>query len=117
MTCNVGARVESKDLDLNYEEMDDIALLDALENSSEVRDIVVRPGWKIIDAACKRTAARARKALEDADPENKTYVIQLQQIVKLYGNVIHSLISTYKQEGELAFGEAKKRGLLDRIFG
>lgn len=104
------------DLEIEFEAMADEELLDRLENSKDIKELEIHKGWKLIEEACKRTANKARRALEKIDPDDKTMIVKYQQVATLYGSVLQSLINSYKQEGELAFREARGRGLMDKIM-
>lgn len=104
------------DIDLEFEAMMDDALIDRIENAAEIKELENSRGWKLLSEACKRAANQAREALVEVDPTEKVLIVKYQQIIKLYGNVLPSLINSFKQEGELAFGEAKSRGILDSFL-
>lgn len=99
-------------VDTKYEEMGSEELIDRIEKSAEIKDLENSPGWRLIQEACKRAANQAREALSEVDPSDKVLIVKYQQIAKLYGNVLQSLVSSYKQEGLLAFEEAKQRGVI-----
>lgn len=103
------------DLDLEFVNMPDAEVLDKLENSSEIHDLEKSRGWALLNEACRRAAGQAKQALVEADPDDKTMVVKYQQVARLYGNVLQSLINSFKQEGAMAFEEAKSRGLVDRF--
>lgn len=105
----------ASDFDLEFEKMRDDELFDRIENSAEIRELENSKGWSLLMQACKRTSAQAREALVDIDPNEKVLIVKYQQVAKLYGNVLQSLVSSYKQEGEMAFEEAKNRNILDRF--
>lgn len=103
--------------DLEFENMKPEELIDRVENSAEIRELEGSKGWALLNAACQRAANQAREALAEVDPDNKVLIVKYQQVAKLYGNVLQSLINSYKQEGILAFEEAKSRGIMDRFRG
>lgn len=115
MLYRPGVSVDS-DLSLEFERMNDGELVDRIENAAEIKELERSKGWRLISEACKRAANQARESLADVDPENKVLIVKYQQIAKLYGNVIPSLVNSFKQEGEMAFEEAKGRGVLDRLL-
>ncbi len=104
------------DLDLQFESMEDKQLIERIETAAEIKEMESSPGWKLLNEACKRAAAQARESLSDVDPSDKVLIVKYQQIAKLYGNVLPSLVNSFKQEGEMAFQEAKGRGIMDRLL-
>lgn len=104
------------DLNLQFDQLDDEKLIEQIENAAEIKDLETHKGWKLLNEACKRAAFQAGEALADVDPKDEVLIVKYQQIKKLYGHVIPSLINSFKQEGDLAFQESKNRGLLDRLL-
>jgi hypothetical protein len=94
---------------VEFEHLSDDELIDSLDEGAVIAELENYDGWKIIEEAMKRTTQLAEKKLKDIDPTDASTIMQLQQIAKLYGDFIPNLIKSYKQQGELAFEEAKER--------
>jgi len=96
---------------VDYEALTDEALLEKLDNWDRLDRFEDSEEWRIFDEACRRVAMRAREELIKVPANDTLRIIELQQIIKLYGSVFKSLMSSFKQEGEVAFFEARDRGL------
>ncbi len=102
-------------VDLEFDELNDDDLLQRIENAAVIKEMELSPGWKLIDEVCKRTASHALVNLKNTNPTDASAISQHQQIAKLYGDVLGSLIDSFKQEAALAFPVVKGRGLIDKI--
>lgn len=102
-------------MNMNYEELNDEELVSKLEDSALMDRFENSEDWKIIREACRRAGERAKEALVKADPDKKTLILELQKIAQIYGNFLPSLVNSFKQDGALAFEEAKGRGLLRKF--
>jgi len=92
----------------------DEKLLDRIENSIKITDWENSEQWKLLDSACKRLAKKAENDLKNVPADNMLRIVELQQIAKLYGDVIGNLIRHLKDDGQIAFEEAKDRGIIQR---
>lgn len=97
------------------EEMSDDAVINQLEHGAEIREMEQTKGWKLLLDACGRVADQARRNLEEVRADDTVKIVEYQQIAKLYGRVLKSLVESMKQEGALAVEEVKRRGLIGRI--
>ena len=95
---------------MEFEHLSDDELIDSLDEGAVIAELENYDGWRIIKAAMENTTKLAEMRLRNTDPTDASTIMQLQQIVKLYGDFIPNLIKSYRQQGELAFEEAKARG-------
>ncbi len=104
--------------DIQFEEEleieDNSKILQMLEEGVEVRKLKDNEGFKLIDKACKAISDNAKRRLLtiEAKTENMSAIIELQLIAKLYGDVLGNIRKSFIDTSELAFEEAKKRGLI-----
>jgi hypothetical protein len=105
-----------EDLLNEYDRLADDALLQKIDESAAIRELETQEGWKLIAAGCRRLASWAQEALVSVPADQQTKIIELQQIVKLYRNVIPSMKNSLKDEGKLAFREAKRRGVIEKVL-
>jgi hypothetical protein len=99
---------------LDYSELSNEAIKDRVQNSEEIYILENSKGWHLVQEACTRVARNAEKSLLNADPKDYVRIIELQQIVKLYKNVLGSIIKSFMDEGKIAFEEAKDRELIEK---
>ena len=98
--------------DLSYE--DNNKVLQMLEEGIQIRRLQANEDWKLIDRIMKKMAKDAQRKLADipVKVENHTAMVEMQLISKLYGDVLGNLIKSFISVGEMAFEEAKSRGLI-----
>lgn len=97
---------------MELNELKDNELSDKLSNAEFIERFIESDGWKLIDEACKRVVKKAQAELSNVNAGDMVKIIELQQIIKLYKNVLNGLINSFKAEGLMAFEEAKERGLI-----
>lgn len=99
---------------MDYSQFKDEDITDKLSNAEIIERFEESDGWRLIQEACKRTVLRAQEELLHTPADNTVRMVELQQIIKLYRNVLNGLINSFKNEGRMAFEEAKERGLLKK---
>lgn len=99
------------DESLDYEDLSNGELVGRIEKSNIADKFQRSEDWKLVREACNRAKERASEALIRVDPDKKTTVIELQMLVKIFGNFIPSLIRVTKEDGDLAHEELQERGL------
>jgi hypothetical protein len=94
---------------------DNAQILQMLEDGVAIRKLQENDAFKLIDKACKKIALNARMNLLNIEvkPENMTAIIEMQIIGKLYDNVLGNIKKSFIDMGEMAFNEAKSRGLIE----
>lgn len=99
---------------MNISDLKNEDLLAALDTGVMVEKFKTSPEWKLIDEACQRLARVAQEELLKTSPAHPERIIELQCMVKLYRDVLRSIINSFSAEGNLAFDEAKDRELLKK---
>lgn len=83
--------------------LDNAALADRLEHSED---------WKIVREGAKRLADQAIEQLLKTAPTEQARILELQFIAKFCRDMLPSIVAYAKQDGFLAFYEAKDRGII-----
>ena len=99
---------------MNIRDLKNEDLLEALDHGVMIDKFKSSEEWKLIDEACQRLARVAQEELLKTDPVNATRIIELQCMVKLYRDVLRSIVNSFSDEGNLAFDEAKDRELVTK---
>jgi hypothetical protein len=88
-------------------EKEDQELVDKIEQGVMMNNFVHSPEWTLIQSACDRLVEKATSNLILIPANEQVRIIELQCIIKLYKNVLSSLVNSYIKEGEIAFNERK----------
>lgn len=100
-----------------YDGMEAQELAALIDDGIYIKELLDSRGWKILQEAFGRVVAQAQREIAKVDPNDTVKIIEYQQIIKLYGSIIPSLVSSLRQEGDVAFDKAKERGMIDKIVG
>jgi len=100
-----------------YKSLDDKALFDQLNKAGLAEKLKSDPDWELFKEGAKRVIDMAVDEFAvRTDPKDLAKIIQLQVIIKKYKFKLFSEIEQIASEGELAFEEAKHRGILRKLF-
>lgn len=99
---------------MNVQGMTNKDLVDAIENGAEIESLKNSEGWKLIEEACQRVAESAQRELLTIKADDTIRIIEMQQVVKLYGGIIKTLADNFSSIAEIAFDEAKDRELIKK---
>jgi hypothetical protein len=94
--------------------MDNKDLLDAIDNSVLIESFKKSDEWKLIEEACNRLANAAQEELLSVPADNMLRIVEMQCSIRLYRNVLKSIVNSFTEEGEIAFNEAKERALIKK---
>jgi len=99
----------------DIETADNVRVLEMLEEGVIIRRLQDNEGFKLIDKICKGIAENAKRKILHigVNAENMTAIIELQIIAKMYGDFLGNIRKSFIDTGELAFNEAKNRGLIE----
>ena len=99
-----------------FAELDDEQVIAKLEEGAFAEEFAHSDNWLIFRQGCEILSHKAQYLLERTDPiKDPTGVIEAQVNCKFTKNVLKSIIDGIRNEGRLAFDEAKKRGLRKKL--
>lgn len=103
-------------LDADFSRLADQDLVRKLDDAAFIARFEASEDWKLFREACERLARQAEHEMDRIDPiKDPTGIIERQVVKKLCRNVVRGIINGLKEEGKLAFAEAKERGLRDAM--
>jgi hypothetical protein len=88
-------------------EKDDYDRIDKIEQGVMINNFIHSPEWELIQGACNRLVDIATDNLIKTSANEIVRIVELQCIIKLYKDVLKSLINSYIKEGEIAYKERK----------
>lgn len=93
-----------------FDELDDKQVLQKLEDGAFMEDFAKSENWMLFRQGCEALGRKAAHRLTTIDPlKDPTGVIEAQIITKFCRNVLRSIVEGIRNEGRLAFDEAKRR--------
>lgn len=90
-------------------------LLNKLESSEMFLQVLESEEWKVFREAWRRIHDEADRRLGTIDPTDAKGIIQAQYAKRFYENVLKTTISQVHDISDLAYHEAKERGLLNHF--
>ncbi len=98
---------------MEYSQLDDIDLFKKLEKAELHKMLETSPEWGMLKEASERIVENAiREFVLNTDADNLVKIINLQMTIRKYKFELFAEIDQIAQDGELAFNEAKYRGVL-----
>lgn len=98
-----------------FEKTSDEDLLNKLESAEMFAALLESPEWSCFRETWKRIHAEADRKLSVVDPTNATEIMKLQYAKRFYANVLDTTIKQMQEMSDLAYHEAKERGLLNHF--
>lgn len=108
--------LEEQEVFDEFDHLADDELLKKIDESAALRDLEQHQGWKLLNAGCRRLVIWAQDALSKVPADQTVKIIELQQIIKLYRDIIPNMRNSLKDTGKLAFQEAKRRGVIEKVL-
>ena len=100
---------------MEFDELTDSQLHEKLTNGTEVEQMLLSNGWKVVLEAMKRVKKSQENSLRHIDPfKNPGDVVKAQNMIEVLDNFIPSLINGIRQDGFIAFStlQAKDEDLV-----
>ncbi len=97
---------------MNSEELSKEEIISKLSDGELAVRFEESEDWKLIRESTRRLADQAIDELTKTPADNLVRIIELQLTAKFCRNFLQSILNSYKQEGALAFEEAKYRGFV-----
>lgn len=98
--------------ELDYANLSNEEIIQKLDDAAFISRFETSEDWKLFREACRHLALQAGHILERTDPlKEPSTIIECQVVKKFCSNMIHGIVNGLKNEGKLAFDEAKDRGL------
>lgn len=94
------------------DELNDKEIMDRLDESYQAHLLKTDAKWIIIQKWLRRERGRAQGQLSTIDPDKRTQVAKLQEVIRLCNILAERIFIGIEKEGELALLEAKERGLV-----
>jgi hypothetical protein len=98
-----------------FEETPNEDLLNKLEDAENFARLLDSPEWAVFREAWKRIHDEADRKLNMIDPTDTAGIIQCQLAKRFYKNVLETTIRQMHEVADLAYHEAKERGLINRF--
>jgi hypothetical protein len=98
-----------------YEDVSNEELLNKLEGAEMFATLLDSPEWACFREAWRRISQEADKKLMLVDPTNASQIMQLQYAKRFYEHVLQTTINQMHDVADLAYHEAKERGLLNHF--
>lgn len=90
-------------------------LLSRLDDATFIARFEGSDDWKLIREACERLAKQADYNLDNIDPiKDPTGIIECQITRKFCRNILRGIVNGIKNEGKIAFQQAKERGIIQK---
>lgn len=100
--------------DVDYDRLSNQELLQKLDDAAFIERFERGDDWKLFREACRRLADQAAFEMDRIDPiKDPTGIIERQVIRKFCQNTVLGIIRSFKEEGKVAFNEARARELKD----
>lgn len=90
-------------------------LLNKLESAEMFLQVLESEEWKVFREAWRRIHDEADRRLGVIDPTNASEIMRAQYAKRFYENVLKTTISQVHDLSDLAYHEAKERGLLNHF--
>lgn len=97
------------------EEMSNEALLNKLESAEMFAQVLDSDQWAWFRIAWKRIHDEADRRLATLDPTNASAIMQAQYAKRFYSNIMETTVQQMKNMSDLAYAEAKERGLINHF--
>lgn len=101
--------------DLKLAEVSNEDLLNKLESAELFAEVMESENWKVFREAWRRIAAAAETKLAQIDPTDSKEILKLQYAIRFYRHVLESTVAQMHEVSDLAYHEAKERGLLNHF--
>jgi type IV secretory pathway VirB4 component len=96
-------------------DLSDEQLLNKLESAEMFLEVLESGNWKIFQEAWRRIHDEADRRLSTLDPTNATAIMQAQYAKRFYSNILQTTIQQMHEMSEMAYAQAKERGLLNHF--
>lgn len=91
-------------------------LLNKLESAEMFAEVLDSDNWKVFRETWRRIHDEADRRLNTLDPTNAVEIMKAQYAKRFYKNVLQTTISQMTEISDLAYHEAKERGLLNHVI-
>jgi hypothetical protein len=90
-------------------------LLNKLESAEMFATVLESPEWAWFQLAWKRIHDEADRRLSVIDPTDAKAIMQAQYAKRFYANIMETTIRQMHNMSDIAYAEAKERGLLNHF--